>query len=109
MPGSNAPPGGDDKPAAPSRDSFVPLGSIASGERGGPGREGMPGVPPDRRPGGNGGAPAANYKGAQHVRTDFLILFIWKEPTPSDALRGVADGGNETPAGGGSPTPTPPR
>jgi len=33
-------------------------------------------------------------------RTEFVIVFIWKEPTPSDALRGVED------AGGGSSTST---
>jgi hypothetical protein len=39
-------------------------------------------------------APAANTAPAQvaaaegeHVRTDFIILFIWQEPTPSDLLR----------------------
>jgi len=26
-----------------------------------------------------------------HTRTEFVILFIWKEPTPSDALRGIQD------------------
>ena len=26
-----------------------------------------------------------------HTRTEFVILFIWKEPTPSDSLRGEDD------------------
>jgi hypothetical protein len=25
----------------------------------------------------------------QHTRTDFVILFVWKEPTPSDLLRQI--------------------
>jgi hypothetical protein len=34
-----------------------------------------------------------------HARTEFVILFIWYEPTPSDALRGMG----EAPAGKGAP------
>jgi hypothetical protein len=54
-----------------------------------------------------------------HQRTEFIILFIWQEPTPSDALRGIDDtsgtGGAAGGAGGtgGSPPPagqpSPPR
>jgi hypothetical protein len=25
----------------------------------------------------------------QHVRTEFVVLFTWKEPNPSDKLRGM--------------------
>jgi hypothetical protein len=32
--------------------------------------------------------PAAPAVGqGQHLRTDFTVLFIWQEPTPSDELR----------------------
>jgi hypothetical protein len=27
-----------------------------------------------------------------HRRTEFCILFVWKEPTPSDELRGMGAG-----------------
>jgi hypothetical protein len=33
-----------------------------------------------------------------HTRTEFVILFIWKEPTPSDALRGMAGPAGAAPA-----------
>jgi hypothetical protein len=39
-------------------------------------------------------------KGGQQ-RTEFVILFIWQEPTPSDALRGFAD--SAAPNTGGTP------
>jgi len=34
---------------------------------------------------GGGNAPAGPQLG--HVRTEFVIFFIWNEPTPSDGLR----------------------
>jgi type IV pilus assembly protein PilM len=37
---------------------------------------------------GGASAPAAITLGeGQHTRTDFVILFLWQEPTPSDVLR----------------------
>ncbi len=41
-------------------------------------------------PGGAGVGPptVTPRKGPVHERTEFIILFIWKEDTPSDALRG---------------------
>jgi hypothetical protein len=39
-----------------------------------------------------------------HTRTEFIILFVWKEPTPSDLLRGQpAEGSGSPPAFGGPP------
>ncbi len=38
--------------------------------------------------------------GGTHVRTEFIILFVWREPTPSDALR---QSGPPAPAAPGSP------
>jgi hypothetical protein len=66
-----------------------------------PGRMGMggePGGPPGGSPDGQGGAASELVKKkARVIRTEFIILFIWKEPTPSDQLRTVTD---ETPAAG---------
>ena len=46
---------------------------------------------------GGASAPAAGSS-STHQRTEFVILFIWKEPTPSDGLREI---------GGTGPTPRP--
>ena len=40
------------------------------------------------------------------MRTEFIILFIWQEPTPSDALRGE-DGGSASPAAPAPASPPP--
>jgi hypothetical protein len=40
-----------------------------------------------------GAGAGASTKGPVHTRTEFVILLVWKEPTPSDALRGVEDTG----------------
>jgi hypothetical protein len=69
------------------------------GDAGGPGMGGTGRYPPGGgTPDGQDG-PASEQvkKKARVVRTEFIILFIWKEPTPSDALRTVTD---ETPAAG---------
>jgi type IV pilus assembly protein PilM len=60
------------------------LAGLGGGE-GGP----RPGVPP----------PSATESGQKvpHVRTEFVVLFIWKEATPSDDLRGMGSG--EAPGG----------
>ncbi|MFO0845349.1 MAG: type IV pilus assembly protein PilM [Gemmataceae bacterium] len=42
------------------------------------------------------GTPTVMPTKAGHTRTEFIILFIWNEPTPSDALRGV-EGATTTP------------
>jgi type IV pilus assembly protein PilM len=45
------------------------------------------------RPGGirAEGMGAADSSTGSHSRTEFVVLFVWKEPTPSDALRGITD------------------
>ena len=103
MPGAPSAPAGG---GGGSRGSWSPLGGFASGGGGGGGgmRAGMmPGmqVPPpgagamtggpgrggEGVPGGGGrGAPTG---GAAHQRTEFVVLFVWREPTPSDSLRGM--------------------
>ncbi|MHB1422868.1 MAG: type IV pilus assembly protein PilM [Gemmataceae bacterium] len=87
----------------------VMLGPGMSGLRGGPNRGGgsaggMPGMP--RQPGGAPGAAPVDNKGPK--RTEFVILFIWNEPTDSDDLRHLTSGdagkvGGAAAASGGSP------
>jgi hypothetical protein len=105
--GKDAPGGGDPlagggDPAKPNRDTWTPIGEIASsifGQGGG----GFPGAPPgDIRPGGKGmpmppmpppnkmpGPPMGGDQGPKAAgpapkdvvpRTEFVILFIWREP-----------------------------
>jgi type IV pilus assembly protein PilM len=102
-------------------------GGMAAGMGGGPavrgggmGARGMmgggaPGAPMIPRPGmmGGKGGPGGvtgttgatgNPVPGGHWRTEFIIVFVWQEPTPSDALRGDTGGGSATPApatGGG--------
>lgn len=102
-----APPGGGEggAAAAPTRGAWVNISSRGSGGggamggamSGGPGAR-MPGPAgaregSDRRSGTTGtgttGATVVQTKPGGHTRTEFIILFIWNEPTPSDALRGV--------------------
>jgi hypothetical protein len=54
-------------------------GSAPQGSGNLPGVEGEPGQPGSQD-------PNAKAKKGQVVRTEFIILFLWKEPTPSDAL-----------------------
>jgi hypothetical protein len=72
---------------------------------GGKFKPGMPG-PGERLPGfpGPGGTlppdttvPPGGSKTVLHDRTEFVILFIWQEPTPSDKLRGTVEETNDTP------------
>jgi type IV pilus assembly protein PilM len=58
------------------------------------------GRPPAGHAAGTAPAAAATTEG-QHSRTEFIVLFVWKEPTPSDALRG--DTGAATGTGGAKP------
>ena len=114
-PGGSGDTGGETKPAAPSRTGWVPVSTRGGGGGGGGAGQGggmMPGgsgggltpgggvAPIGGRPGGpTGGLPGGNplkgdtstTKTFGHVRTEFVILFIWKEGTPSDALRAGAD------------------
>ncbi len=79
----------------------------------------MPGMPgggkmpamPGMMPGGK--APGeAGPEGAKQDRTEFVILFIWKEPTFSDGLRGLSaasSGSSTSTASSPSGPSTPPR
>ena len=51
-----------------------------------------------------GAAPAAAGKTGK-PRFEFVIVFIWKEPTPSDALMKLTDAAAGLPAGGAPPMP----
>ena len=71
---------------------------------------------PQPRPNPQGGMPipsaddAAADKGLQ--RTEFVILFIWKEPTDSDNLRGLTagtSGGGNAAVGSGNSSAAPPK
>lgn len=70
---------------AASRDGWAPVGSTGSAaSAGGFGRGGMMGGGPGETMTGPGGAAStATTTGAKsnHTRTEFVILFIWKEPT----------------------------
>jgi type IV pilus assembly protein PilM len=73
-------------------------GAGANGMRGGPGTRGpaMPGVPMQQN------TPSEeDDKGLK--RTEFVILFIWKEPTESDRLRNLTSGDQ---AGGSGTSPS---
>ena len=96
---------------AASRDGWAPVGSTGSAaSAGGFGRGGMMGGGPGGMMGGGpgenpigpgGAASTATTTGAKsnHTRTEFVILFIWKEPTPSDAMRApVGEGADPTAA-----------
>lgn len=111
--GGTATGGGD---AAAARASWRPLSSRTSGAGtsqvggmvggmiGGPGGGGIRGgavVPmPMPMPNPMGNPPTTK---ADHDRTEFVILFIWKEPTPSDSLRGGLGGAGGTPGIPGTP------
>ncbi|RLS85705.1 MAG: hypothetical protein DWI08_08065 [Planctomycetota bacterium] len=113
-PGMMSGDGGGDSGAgagAASRDGWVPVGSTGSAaSAGGFGRGGMMGGGPGGMMGGGpgenpigpgGAASTATTTGAKsnHTRTEFVILFIWKEPTPSDAMRApVGEGADPTAA-----------
>jgi hypothetical protein len=119
MPGGGE--GGGAGAGGSSRDSWTPVGSTgSSASAGGFGRGGMGmgGGPGETMTGPGGAASTATTTGAKsnHTRTEFVIFFIWKEPTPSDAMRAAsgegADPGAASPAdatgGGGGLTSTGP-
>jgi type IV pilus assembly protein PilM len=70
---------------SPANGSSSGVGLGVRGERGGPGPMGRG---ERRRDPGNPGAAVAESKDAP-TRTEFVIVFIWREPTPSDTLRGI--------------------
>jgi type IV pilus assembly protein PilM len=77
---------GDSRPGGPGR-KFGDL----------PDRRGGPGDLPVG-PGGPGDTTAPpGAKTVLHERTEFIVLFIWKEPTPSDDLRGITEETTDTP------------
>lgn len=93
--------GGAAAGGAPSRDNWQPLGANAgSSGYGGPGMGGPgmggPGMggPGFGGPGASSGVTTAETAGARsnHTRTEFVIFLVWKEPTPSDAMRVLAGG-----------------
>jgi hypothetical protein len=69
---------------------------MAGGNR--PSGAGLPALTPEN-PDGSSGSTDPNVKGKKVylTRTEFIILFLWKEPTPSDSLLSP----QEMPAGGG--------
>ncbi len=87
MGGSGGGGGGGEKESGPSRDSWTSLLTLTVGGGGGAGRPaaqaGVPG------PGQPGAAQPSAAKQAHHFRTEFVVMFVWKEPTPSDSLRGM--------------------
>lgn len=83
------------------------FGQIGTGD--GAARMPMPGgggfmrSPMPGGPGSETGEDAEKLKKARHIRTEFVILFIWREPTPSDKLMAAPDDfGLPTDGSGGS-------
>jgi type IV pilus assembly protein PilM len=111
-PGMGSGSGGGGSPAA-SRSAWRPL-SGAGGQTGGFTGQGGGFAPPGLKPpgpgnaGGMGGQADNNAPRSKHTRTDFIVLFLWREPTPSDNLMAPPDdsgGGGGAPAGpAGAPT-----
>jgi type IV pilus assembly protein PilM len=78
----------------PSRDTWTSLLSLSVGggaaaQRTGGMQFGQPGE------GGNAPATPAASPGKPH-RTEFVVLFVWTEPTPSDDLRGMGQPADST-------------
>jgi type IV pilus assembly protein PilM len=104
-PGGSGGDGGGAAAAKPERGAWVPLSSRAGGAGGvgGPGFPGGPGGPMSggyrgsstsmpMMPGGpmsgiTGGTGATMPNPGNHTRTEFVIVLIWQEPLPSNALR----------------------
>jgi type IV pilus assembly protein PilM len=74
-------------PARADRSGWAALSSRGDADGGGAGRAGagLPGGVGPGNPAAGGKEPAAGA--GNHKRTEFVILFIWQEPTPSDSLR----------------------
>lgn len=112
--------GGGGPAASPEamRDAWQPLGrggqvggSFGGGPSGPGGPGGMPGGPGFSGPGGSSGpGSSGSASKSPHERTEFVVFFIWKEPTPSDSMRASAGAESAPPppptdgaTGGGSP------
>jgi len=109
-PGMGSSDGGGAAAGGASRDSWQPVGATSSSSSGsarggmmGGGPGGMMGGGPGES-GSGGAASSAVASGARsnHTRTEFVIFFVWKEPTPSDAMRASGEAGE---AGLAPPTP----
>lgn len=93
---------------------WQPLSSAGTGQNMGGGGAFMPpggGRPPiGGMPMGEGGVggSSGDTRKPLHTRTEFIVLFIWREPTPSDALMrdGPASDGGAPVGGGGGADPT---
>lgn len=124
-------PGGPGGPSAPGASSssgsgstWTPLGSSAPSSGGAASGPGVPGFPsaPGNRVGDDAGAGTGTStpppKGLKvKPRFEFVLIFAWKEPTPSDKLRQIKEraaassdsgmGGVGGSPGRGGPTPPP--
>ena len=109
-PGGEGAPGGGG--GASSRDSWQPIGNSGGGASGGgfggPGMGSGMTPPGFAGPGGEASTPGvttATTTGARsnHTRTEFVIFLVWKEPTPSDAMRISASTGGEGAEGAAAP------
>jgi hypothetical protein len=98
------PPGGMPGATMPSSMGGKRMGAAGGMGAAGEGRGGTP------YPGRTGGYPRdttpTDAKLIPHERTEFVILFIWREPTPSDALRGIEGGDSGTPTTPATPMTT---
>jgi type IV pilus assembly protein PilM len=100
-PGGSNPGGAPAAPAPNLRDSWSPVGSTGtagSGPGGVSGRgDNMPrpgattGTSAGNRETGNRDAAASGGPEVRHLRTEFVIFFVWHEPTPSAPLRREED------------------
>lgn len=95
-PGS-ASPGGPGLPGGPSLPGF-PAGPGGPGFPGGPGGPSAPGLPTSpagpggpSTPGGTDTNPNAPKGMKVKVRYEFTMMFVWREPTPSDELRKIKE------------------
>ena len=70
------------QPTNTGRDQWTPVGTASHG------------AVPDR--GAAATTPGTTPKGGEMMRTEFVIVFIWREPTPSDELRGLKDAAKST-------------
>jgi hypothetical protein len=96
-------PGGGGRPGMPSMGGtgMLPVSGGLPGS-GMAGRGSGTPAPPPGAPDGSGTDASGRRPKYQLMRTEFIILFLWKEPTPSDSLLTP----QEDPAMGGYPGTT---
>ncbi len=104
---SDTPGGGAGRTVGPWQPLIdMSLGGAAGDSVAAPGRRiqtSPPAAPPGERTSGTPGTPPAETAAkAAPKRTEFVMLFVWKEPTPSDAITGTESGAASVaaPAGG---------